>query len=311
VKENAKAPETGEFEGGSDYRSVFRQGATLVPRMLSLVERKPMGRLGADPAAPMVMSRRSSLEKPPWRDLAGIENQVEGEFLRPVLLGESILPYRLVRSFEGVIPVAADGTAMNAETAVGEKRGHKQLGGWMRQAEELWREQSANGKMTLVDRWNFQRGLSNQFPIAPRRVVYAKAGTLPAACVIRDERAVIDHKLYWTKPASEDEAHYLTAILNSETARARAEKYQSRGQFGARDFDKVMFNLPIPVFDAGQPLHRELAEAGALAEEVAANAELVEGEKFQRARKRVRDALAEDGIGGDIEKLVEKLLGAV
>jgi hypothetical protein len=44
---------------------------------------------------------------------------------------------------------------------------------------------------------------------------------------------------------------------------------------------------------------------------LAANAELVEGEKFQRARKRVRDALAEDGIGGDIEKLVEKLLGAV
>jgi hypothetical protein len=35
------------------------------------------------------------------------------------------------------------------------------------------------------------------------------------------------------------------------------------------------------------------------------------GEKFQRARKRVRDALAEDGIGGDIEKLVEKLLGPV
>jgi hypothetical protein len=27
--------------------------------------------------------------------------------------------------------------------------------------------------------------------------------------------------------------------------------------------------------------------------------------------ERVRDALAEDGIGGDIEKLVEKLLGPV
>ena len=35
------------------------------------------------------------------------------------------------------------------------------------------------------------------------------------------------------------------------------------------------------------------------------------GEKFQRARKRVRDALAEDGIAGEIEKLVEKLLGPV
>jgi len=32
-------------------------------------------------------------------------------------------------------------------------------------------------------------------------------------------------------------------------------------------------------------------------------------ESTQHDRKRVRDALAEDGIGGEIEKLVEKLLG--
>jgi SAM-dependent methyltransferase len=311
VEENAEAPETGEFEGGSDYRAAFRQGATLVPRMLNLIERKPMGRIGADPSAPMVMSRRSSLEKSPWRDVPGIENQVEVEFLRPVLLGESILPYRLVRPFEGVIPVAADGTVLSAETAIGEKRSHDKLAGWMQKAEGLWSDHSAGGKMTLVDRWNFQRGLSNQFPIPSLRVVYAASGTLPAAIVLRDKRAVIEHKLYWAKPASEEEAHYLSGILNSETARARAERYQSRGQFGARDFDKVMFNLPIPVFDAKETLHRELAEAGAHAETVAANVELKEGEKFQRARKRVRDALADDGIGGDIEKLVEKLLGVV
>jgi hypothetical protein len=309
VTENAQAPEIGDFEGGSEYRGAFRQGATLVPRMLNLVERKPMGRLGADPSAPVVASRRSPLEKPPWRDASGIENQVEAEFLRPVLLGESILPYRLVRSFEGVIPVASDGVVLNAATAAGEKRNYDKLAAWMQKAEELWNEHSANEKMSLVDRWNFQRGLSSQFPIAPVRVVYAASGTLPAAIVLRNDRAVIEHKLYWTKPASEDEAHFLCAILNSETARSRAEKYQSRGQFGARDFDKVMFNLPIPLFNASDALHRDIAEAGAQAEQVAANVELKEGEKFQRARKRVRDALAEDGIGGDIEKLVEKLLG--
>lgn len=69
-----------------------------------------------------------------------------------------------------------------------------------------------------------------------------------------------------------------------------------------------MFNLPIPLFDASRPLHRDLAQAGADAESVAAMVELVEGEKFQRARRRIREALAEEGIGGEIEKLVEKLL---
>lgn len=311
VMEGADAPDTAEFDGGSDYRIAFRQGATLVPRMLNLVERKSMGRLGADPGAPMVMSRRSSLEKPPWREQAGIENQVEAEFLRPVLLGESILPYRLVRTFEGVIPVASDGVVLSASTAVGEKRSYDKLAGWMQKAEALWDEHSASGRMTLIERWNFQRGLSNQFPIPALRVVYAASGTLPAAIVLRDEKAIIEHILYWAKAGSEEEAHYLTAIFNSETARSRATHFQARGQFGARHFDKVMFNLPIPLFRASEPLHRELAEAGALAETVAASVELKKGEKFQRARKRVRDALAEDGIGGDIEKLVEKLLGPV
>lgn len=81
VTASSPAPQAGEFTGGSSYREAFRQGATLVPRMLSLVERKPMGRLGADPTAPMVMSRRSSLEKQPWKELEGIENQIEAQFL--------------------------------------------------------------------------------------------------------------------------------------------------------------------------------------------------------------------------------------
>jgi hypothetical protein len=37
--EGAKAPEIGKFTDGSEYRGMFRQGATLVPRMLNLVER--------------------------------------------------------------------------------------------------------------------------------------------------------------------------------------------------------------------------------------------------------------------------------
>jgi N-6 DNA Methylase len=309
VVENAQAPQAGEFTGGSVYREKFRQGATLVPRMLNLVERKAMGRIGADPSAPMVVSRKNSLEKQPWKDLPGIESQVEAEFLRPVLLGESILPYRLFQAFEGVIPVADDGTALSAAMAAGEKRGHDKLAGWMGKAEALWSEHSAEGKMSLIDRWNFQRGLSNQFPLSPTRIVYAASGTLPAAIVLRDPRAVIEHKLYWAAAVAEQDADYLAAVLNSETSRSRAERYQSRGQFGARDFDKVVFNLPIPLFDAADPLHRDLAAAGADAERVAGLVEIPEGERFVAARQRVRRSLIADGIGTEIEKLVEKLLG--
>jgi hypothetical protein len=308
VVDNAPAPETAQRTGGSAYRTAFRQGAILIPRSFVLVERKQSGRLGSNPAAPLVESRRSTQEKRPWRDLPGLEGTVEQQFIHPVLLGESILPYRLFRTFEGVIPVDESGRLLDAEHASSE--GYDHLGRWMQTAETAWNE-NGKGKRKFVEQLDYIGQLSSQFPIPAIRVVYAASGTLPAAIVLRDDRTVIEHKLYWSKPGSEDEARYLISILNSETARSRAERYQSRGQFGARDFDKVMFNLPIPVFDAGKSLHNELAEAGAHAEAVAANVELKEGEKFQRVRKRVRDALAEDGIGGDIEKLVEKLLGPV
>jgi SAM-dependent methyltransferase len=77
VTEGAPALSVGTFEGGSTYRKSFRQGATLVPRMLCLVERRQIGRLGADPSAPYVASRRNTLEKRPWKDLAGMRTALK------------------------------------------------------------------------------------------------------------------------------------------------------------------------------------------------------------------------------------------
>jgi hypothetical protein len=151
--------------------------------------------------------------------------------------------------------------------------------------------------------------LSSQFPIANLRVVYAKSGSNPAAAIVEDERAIIDHKLYWMASKSKAEGQYLCAILNSETARGRAEQWQSEGQWGKRDFDKALLNLPIPDFDPKNELHKELAAAAMHAEFVASRVEVKEGEYFVTTRNRIRKTLVEEGIAEDIDKLVEKLLG--
>lgn len=306
VVEGAPAPETAQRTGGSAYRNAFRQGAILIPRAFVMVERKGSGRLGSNPAAPLVVSRRSAQEKKPWRDLPSLEGTVEREFLHPVLLGESILPYRLFRPFEGVVPVTPAGRLLDARTASDE--GFDRLAAWMRAAEAAW-DDNGKGKRTFVEQLDYIGQLSSQFPVASVRVVYAASGSLPAAIVLRDAGTIIEHALYWTEPVSVSEADYLAAVLNSDMARSRAEQFQARGQFGARHFGNAMFNLPIPVFDAGVALHRALAAAGREAERVAGMVDLVEGERFQRARKRVRDALIEDGVAIEIEKLVDKLLG--
>ncbi len=265
-----------------------------------------MGRVGPDPSAPLVASRRSVQEKQPWKDLPGVENRVEVEFLRAILLGESILPYRILRPFEAVIPVSQKGEILDAKAAL--DRGSDHLAGWMRKAAALWEANTESGDMTLCERWNYHNELGAQFPLTPLRVVYAKAGTQPAACVLRDSKAVIDHMLYWTAASSVGEARYLEAILNSETTRERTANYQARGQWGARHFDKVAFNLPILRYDAKNKLHRDLAAAAERAESVAATVALPEGVKFQRARGLVRAALADAGLSDAIDALVVRLL---
>jgi hypothetical protein len=306
VKENAPALETAQHEGGSVYRAAFRNGATLFPRMLVFVERKSMGRLGSDPSAPFVVSRRNNQEKEPWKSLPSAESRVEVEFLHPILLGESILPYRVFRQFEGVVPIAATGKLCDAVGAA--NAGHDGLHNWMRKVEGFWKSNQERS-LTFVEQLDYYGKLSAQFPISKIRVVYAKAGTHPAACVLRDSKCIAENLLYWTATSSEDEALYLAAIINSEAARSHVESMQSRGQWGARHFDKVMFNLPIPRFDPEDKLHVALATAAAKAEKIAAQVTLPEGVKFQRARGLVRAALVEAGVAPRIDALVAELLG--
>src|SRR5262249_17405132 len=79
VVDRAPKPVEGRFQGGSTYREAFRNGATLYPRMLCFVERAAVGRLGANPLAPLLRSRRYGQEKRPWKDASGVEANVEAE----------------------------------------------------------------------------------------------------------------------------------------------------------------------------------------------------------------------------------------
>ena len=69
-----------------------------------------------------------------------------------------------------------------------------------------------------------------------------------------------------------------------------------------------MWTLPIAEFDAADPIHAALAAAGSRAEAVAATAPLKEGAYFVTARRQIREALAEDGVAGEINGLVADLL---
>ena len=294
-------------EGSSLYRDAFRQGATMVPRMLCVVQPAASGRLGRNPAAPVVESRRTNQEKRPWKHLPSLRRNVEKQFLRPFYLGESVAPFRLLEPVVAVIPWQREGNRLlDAEAA--QEAGYLYLSRWLVTAEQLW-SQHGRGRLTFAAQIDYYGKLTAQLPPPPLRVVYTASGTLPAAALLPGDFAIVEHKLYWAGVTNDAEGRYLLAVRNSETARRRVEHPQSRGQWGARDFDKVILSLPIPRFDPANRLHQELTAAAASAEQVAADVTLQEGMHFVRSRQLVRRALQEDGVATRIDNLVTQLLG--
>ena len=98
------------------------------------------------------------------------------------------------------------------------------------------------------------------------------------------------------------------ALLNSAAVLAKITDLQPHGQRDKRHFDNLVWTLPIPEYDAPDPLHRDLAAAAARAETIAAGVDLSGARHFTAKRRAIRDALAADGIAAEMEALVDALL---
>jgi hypothetical protein len=163
--------------------------------------------------------------------------------------------------------------------------------------------------MTLSAQIDHMRTLSRQSQTAAvERVLYTKAGTRLSAVRLLAPDAIVDHKAYWASVRSSAEASYLIAVLNSAAALAKITDLQSHGQRDKRDFDNLIWTLPIPEYDDTDVLHRDLASAASRAETVAARVSLTDAHHFTAKRRAIRAALAEDGIAAEIEALVDALL---
>ena len=142
-------------------------------------------------------------------------------------------------------------------------------------AAEIYRDaHQAQTIKDLYDRLNYQKILTSQLDTLQdaiangtiTRLAYTQSGQ-PTAAIIKDNRAIVDRKLYQTVCRSEDEARYLTAILNSDELAARAKPFcTTNWAKKIRDFEKHGWKLPIPRYDAENQLHAELAQLGVTAE---------------------------------------------
>jgi len=102
-------PRARTLVGTSAYRARFRQGASIVPRRFFIADHEPAGRLGSRRVAPRMHGRAGPLDKYPWTTVEPPRGPVEAKFLRQIVLGETIVPFRLLDTVTAVIPL--DGTS--------------------------------------------------------------------------------------------------------------------------------------------------------------------------------------------------------
>ncbi|MER9223217.1 N-6 DNA methylase [Mesorhizobium sp. M0644] len=294
----------------SPYRRRFRQGPPFSPRRFFFVEYAASGRLQSRREAPRVRGRVGNLDKDPWTAVAPPEGPVERAFIRPIALGESIAPYRLLTLATGVVPMQ-EGEILTSVTA--DAHGHRGLSAWLRDAEAKWDEYS-NKKVDGAPRASLAQGtnhlqkLTAQAERMPIRVLYTKSGTRLSACWIEDDGAFIDQQAHWAAANSIEEAAYVAAVLNSQIVLDRVRDLQPVGQRDPRHFSNLVWTLPIPGFDAAEALHADLAAAALRAAEVAARVLLPDAAHFTAKRRIIREALVADGVAETIERLVDALL---
>lgn len=303
-------PRARTLVGNSPYRARFRQGATIVPRRFFVVDPEPGWRLGRRSDAARMRGRAGPLDKKPWTGVEPPRGPVETRFLRPLLLGESVAPYRMLEPVTALIPL--DGAKV-LDAAAAADAGYPHLAAWLRDIEAKWSAHSnraADGspRITLTKQIDHMRKLSTQAGEHALRVVYTASGTRLSATKVIGGTAIVEHKAYWAKARSVEEADYLVALINSAAVLAKVTDLQPHGQRDKRDFDNLVWTLPIPEYDPTDAVHCDLAAAAARAEAIAAAVPLAEGAHFTAKRRAIRAALVADGVAAEIEALVDALL---
>jgi len=209
----------------SYYAPLFKQGATIVPRSFYLVESEQ----GLpDELAGRIMQFKTSTSilreaKMPWKALT-LSGRINTHFLFYTALAKNIVPFTLINPPLVLLPIVIkenNGKVIELKSADELfEQGQIETAKWFKKAEQLWddnkTEKAKQNRMTLYQRLNFQRGITEQ-NINLRYLVLYTASAQDASAVIIDRKQlelefIIESKAYWFATNHSEEAYYFISV---------------------------------------------------------------------------------------------------
>jgi len=269
-------------KGRSPYFEAFRRGGDIYPRQFWFVDIKAHPVLGFDPKTPALetSARATKRAKEEYRDVK-IVGSVEPRFLYGVLSGSELVPFGHLKPLVAVVPLNIDEKSGGYKLVTrkqAKSEGFVGLEKWLRKVEEIWNKKRGE-KATRADvyEWlDYHGKLTGQDSVKRFKVLYNRGGTDLVSCVsewkskspgangakVRLTGLLADTTTYWMGTNNSEEAHYLSAVLNSQVLNGLIKPMQSKGAFGERDIHKKPLEFPIPTYDRDNQLHKRLADIG-------------------------------------------------
>lgn len=303
------------------YRSRFFQGATLTPRNFCFVV--PEG-IASSPAVKTDPEMNKD-SKAPYKGLS-LRGIVQDPFYYATLLSKHLVPFGYGKLHAVALPFLYDDDTHEWDVLSGDDfiyEGYAESGDWFKDAHHHWDRYSKDGEAkSFAEQLNFRNKITNQNPRHPYKVIQNTSGTNVSACVLnlaandliihqRRARAfVAESKTYYFDVTSEDESHYLCAILNTDSVNQAIKPYQSQGLMGYRDIHRVVFEAcGIPLFDPANDDHQTLArlsqEAHAIVDLLKISGNLTGSIAKMREKARTATKKQLDAMDTIVKRIVE------
>jgi len=234
----------------SVYKKKFSQGATLVPGTLVFFKVREIkkGYLIID-SDPDIISRA----KKKW--LYRFQNKkIEENFCFKTFLNIHLIPFHLKTLKDVFLPVNKQ-LLFSSEFL----QRHPKAQSFYNEINKFYQEnkKETSSITTLYDNLNYWNKIQKQIKNKSFIVVYNASGSNLKAVVINNEtqKVIIGSENYYYSTDIEEEAYYLSAILNAPNISKNIKLIKS-----SRHIHKRPFEFPIPIYDENNSIHRKLAK---------------------------------------------------
>jgi len=242
----------------------FRQGADVMPRTLvfhSLVK-NAAGSWNASAISTTSVERYLKADAKTHKTFSLTANGLSDKAMFDVLLSHHLTPFDVGNGAKGLLPIQRDTSGVWTVLSImdiamigkpTENAFNKVLGTLGTGATpESYFDRIETDRKKLTNQvwgagWFIFMGAGGSNVCA----AYAPTTRFPL------NKSVIDQTLYWTVVGTEDEAVYLTGLLNSEAINQVIREFQPRGQFGERHIHKLPLGA-TPPFDPTNPAHTDV-----------------------------------------------------